>query len=485
MRVFSIILLLLAVLVSASAVPVQAHPQTHQLPFCGDEDEANIVDSCIAEWGEELVPGWVVGEGASRSVTFDYIHRGGTFSNELSVVQTDNDKFQFVDAGGEVIDPEAQPDEWRTKAIEVSQVVFSGGSSPGAPDNTIELEGSWVLMLDTGRETFFTNSAVNPVGTLQTRTYRNNANQAFWQIGFEDLPGTTGDYDDIVVTMLLDGTPPPPATTTTTTTPPVTSPPTEPGPLSYVALGDSFSSGEGTNRFNLDQSCRRGTSAWPYLMAEASDELELVDFRACSGDKIQDIISQLPSTPRPDVDLVTVTGGINNTPWADIIAFCVANGPKIRGIQLFGGLNTCADAYDVEEIAKGIQQVGRDLGAFLYPAVTKAYPNAKIVHVTYPYVVPPFPNPDDCGWLQPDEQSFLTNGSNLLHNATVVASRSFDNVDVVNGLSTLAGHEACSPKADDWVYKIKWKKGGDDNRAHPNEEGQRAVSQFVLRELGL
>lgn len=58
----------------------------------------------------------------------------------------------------------------------------------------------------------------------------------------------------------------------------------------FVALGDSYSSGVGTGTYSLDSSCKRSVYAFPYLYAQKHPELSL-GFVACSGAKTSDVLS--------------------------------------------------------------------------------------------------------------------------------------------------------------------------------------------------
>ena len=49
----------------------------------------------------------------------------------------------------------------------------------------------------------------------------------------------------------------------------------------YVALGDSYSAGNGANSTNLDSSCNRNTYAYPYLLAQQKGLA--LSFVACAG----------------------------------------------------------------------------------------------------------------------------------------------------------------------------------------------------------
>ena len=65
-------------------------------------------------------------------------------------------------------------------------------------------------------------------------------------------------------------------------------PPAHAAPPSYVALGDSYSSGVGTRTYLADgTSCQRSVYAFPSLIAAAKGYA--LNFRACSGAKVSDV----------------------------------------------------------------------------------------------------------------------------------------------------------------------------------------------------
>src|SRR5450759_3241182 len=80
----------------------------------------------------------------------------------------------------------------------------------------------------------------------------------------------------------------------------------------YVALGDSYSSGALLGG-NLDQTCDRSSAAYPVVLAGGTN---FVSFKACSGATIQDTVALLPTVPQRNVKVVTLTVGFNDTHWA-------------------------------------------------------------------------------------------------------------------------------------------------------------------------
>src|SRR5215213_4844548 len=90
---------------------------------------------------------------------------------------------------------------------------------------------------------------------------------------------------------------------------------------SYVALGDSYSSGTGTRSYLADgTSCQRSTYAYPSLIAAARGYT--LNFRACSGARIADVTAtQLPAVTAV-TSFVTVSVGGNDAGFSDVLTTC-------------------------------------------------------------------------------------------------------------------------------------------------------------------
>ena len=88
----------------------------------------------------------------------------------------------------------------------------------------------------------------------------------------------------------------------------------------YVALGDSYSSGVGTNHFDLDASCKRSSLAYPALVAAAKGYT--LNFQACSGATTTDVINNQVSALNSGTNLVTVTAGGNDLGFTSLLVNC-------------------------------------------------------------------------------------------------------------------------------------------------------------------
>jgi lysophospholipase L1-like esterase len=172
-----------------------------------------------------------------------------------------------------------------------------------------------------------------------------------------------------------------------------------PGPTldNYVALGDSYSSGEGlkpylkgTNRGT--NTCHRSKKGYPYLLAEKLPYPVVLTFRACSGARIANMTQQKSEPPQLNylsdkTDLVTVSIGGNDADWAGTITDClqIHDGDRTRPILV------AADAARCDARLNG----GPDLIAIItnhlyvtYKSIRRKAPNAKIRVVMYPPMFP-------------------------------------------------------------------------------------------------
>ena len=94
---------------------------------------------------------------------------------------------------------------------------------------------------------------------------------------------------------------------------------------SYVALGDSYSSGVGTRTYISDgTSCQRSTYAYPYLVA--SQRGFTLSFQACSGAKIPDVTGKQLGALSSSTAYVTISVGGNDAGFSSVITECALPG---------------------------------------------------------------------------------------------------------------------------------------------------------------
>lgn len=107
-------------------------------------------------------------------------------------------------------------------------------------------------------------------------------------------------------------------------------PSSSPPARNYIALGDSFSSGEGNPPFQsgTENNCRRSSFAYPQLLS-ISLNLNLKNFAACSGATTADIDDEGPEDQitalSPSTDIVTLTIGGNDVKFKDFATACTVS----------------------------------------------------------------------------------------------------------------------------------------------------------------
>src|SRR5688572_16225939 len=197
---------------------------------------------------------------------------------------------------------------------------------------------------------------------------------------------------------------------------------------SYVALGDSYSSGTGTRSYiNDGTSCQRSVYAYPSLIA-ASKALTL-NFRACSGARVADVTSTQLSALTSATTYVSISVGGNDAGFADVLTECAQPGwmsncdGAINGAQSF--INSTLPS-----------QLGT-----LYAGIRSRAPYAKVVVVGYPRIF----NGEDCNaftWFSPAEESRLNQTADLL-NSRLAAAASAAGFSFANPTSRFVGHAVC------------------------------------------
>ena len=133
----------------------------------------------------------------------------------------------------------------------------------------------------------------------------------------------------------------------------------------YVAMGDSYSAGNGANSTNLNSSCNRNTYAYPYLLAQQRGSA--LTFVACSGATTADIINTQAASASTSTNLVTLTIGGNDVGFTSLIIACTTLG--------------CQSQIDSSN-----SQITNQLPAKLdaaYNAISSRAPGARVVVLGY------------------------------------------------------------------------------------------------------
>jgi lysophospholipase L1-like esterase len=195
---------------------------------------------------------------------------------------------------------------------------------------------------------------------------------------------------------------------------------------SYVALGDSYSSGLGAGSYGSSGACKRSSNAYPQLWANAHAGTQLT-FSACSGARTNDVLNQTSSLSA-STTMVTVTVGGNDAGFTDVITTCTLNGDQ----TCINRVNT-AKTYVTNTLPPLLDNV--------YRTIKSKAPNAKLYVLSYPrfYTVP-----GSCSvGLSDTKRSAINSGADTL--AGVLSQRaSAAGATFVDVRSAFNGHNICS-----------------------------------------
>jgi lysophospholipase L1-like esterase len=242
-------------------------------------------------------------------------------------------------------------------------------------------------------------------------------------------------------------------------------------PAGYVALGDSYTAGGGAPPYDLDLSCARSSKGYPSALDAADDQVHLVADLACGGAKLDQLIhpwpahglpAQIPATPDPDVGLVTLTAGGNDASLVQVIAACA---------QL-----DCSDVVGSAAADAKLSEVTATLADDVYPALRKAYPNARLVQISYPYLTSTRLG-QTCSWLSSDEERVPNQAVSSVNDAIHDATRQDGQVEFLDLSRVFRGHELCSDQP--WINAVD----AGLSALHPNAAGYVALGQAIAKAL--
>ncbi len=220
---------------------------------------------------------------------------------------------------------------------------------------------------------------------------------------------------------------------------------------SYVALGDSYSSGVGTRTYiNDGTSCQRSVYAYPSLIAAA--RAYSLNFRACSGAKVADVRNTQLSALTASTSYVTISVGGNDAGFADVLTECA----------LPSWASNCNAAIDGAQ--RYIANTLPASLASLYSSIRSRAPRAKVVVVGYPRIF----NGEDCNaltWFSPSEETRLNQTADQL-NARLSTAAGAAGFGYANPTSAFVGHAVCG--SPEWLNGLS---NPISESYHPNRTG--------------
>ncbi|WP_203906187.1 GDSL-type esterase/lipase family protein [Rhizocola hellebori] len=232
-----------------------------------------------------------------------YVARAGSDGISLHDLQTDEYSHVAIPAGP-VWCYQPSPETWVSD--DATRFIFQAC----APNNA----GSQYWRYDTGAQT------LEPIvsGHIWDFAVAGDAETATFSGPDSIAPGETGGFYDVYVS---------------------TRTPIQSEPARYVALGDSYSSGEGTFIYHPDSDsaelpskCHRSPQAYGPLLADAVN-LGGFTFGACSGAVTDDLYVANPDNPHEpaqldritsDTEIVTMTIGGNDVGFKQVLESCIS-----------------------------------------------------------------------------------------------------------------------------------------------------------------
>jgi lysophospholipase L1-like esterase len=252
-------------------------------------------------------------------------------------------------------------------------------------------------------------------------------------------------------------------------------------PRGMVAMGDSYSSGEGREPYDTGtagggDTCHRNATAWPRVLAASDPSIGTLTHIACSGATAAAItgsfkhesaqIKQLKAV-RPTPDVVTISLGGNDVGFASLLKQCYL-----------------ADCWRLGGITKAQNLIKNTLPGVLasvYAKVRAAAPGASVYAVGYPRIFPVLQDETThCGWLTSTERIKVNLLGDLL-NTTEAATAQQAGVTYVPTLDALAGHELCT--LNSWMAPVTSRVPTHQEEGHPTPRGHEAMEQLVRKAI--
>lgn len=285
-------------------------------------------------------------------------------------------------------------------------------------------------------------------------------------------------------------------------------------PIRYLAVGDSYSSGEGLEASELegDERCQRARGTlnddgkwekivWPALLAEAvkagavESGLDDFEFQACTGATTQDLREQISNAGESKRwDLITITVGGNDVDFGEIVDDCAGGDSTLEKLAVAG---TCDVSKD--EVAASIENLGQAALPDAFDQLAEvAEDGALILVLGYPQIIE---DPAEwsfiskalvgCARLSTFDATWLRSMGDLLNSVTASAVSdarqrhphlTWRFVDVAENFDD---NTNCSDD-DSWLHS--WTQAAPDFRRderafHPNASGHIALAIAAVEGL--
>lgn len=269
----------------------------------------------------------------------------------------------------------------------------------------------------------------------------------------------------------------------------------------YVALGDSFQSGEGAGAYippsDTDANqCHRSAYAYPKQLVDRGVVNLNLDFGACSGAVINDLSVPYSADRPPYTDgiaqldrlssstkLVTIGIGGNDMQFADILKGCILSTVLDR-LNPFSD-TSCEGKYNDQLERNFATLVDGGRLRETYQRVRERAPYARVVVVTYPrfYVDGGARNnrsDNYCAGVRITDQRWMNAGVRRLDDAITTAGSALG-LQVVDIYDTPQGHELCGASDQHFLNGIRPLTKVESY--HPNQYGHTLIADALTAQL--
>src|ERR1044072_930765 len=227
---------------------------------------------------------------------------------------------------------------------------------------------------------------------------------------------------------------------------------------SYVALGDSYSSGVGTRTF-YEATCKRSDYAYPRLVAAHRAGTSLT-CRACSGATTRSLRADQTGSLSSATNIVTVTIGGNDAGFASIVTQCALPWPWSCEGEL-----TTAEGFIRSTLPGRLDNV--------YATIRARAPNARVIVLGYPRLFVGV----DCNagtFFSGTEMSRMNAIADLLSSVTQ-ARATAAGFTFKSAITPFTGHAVCS--SSEWINGLS---NPVEESFHPNRGGHASGYEPVL-----
>jgi len=219
----------------------------------------------------------------------------------------------------------------------------------------------------------------------------------------------------------------------------------------YVALGDSYSAGDGAGAY-YGGSCGESANAYPALWAAANHPAGYAA-KTCDGATTSSVISGQLSALSTSTTLVSITVGGNDVGFSSVMETCVLL-----------PTSSCVSAINTAE-GKISADLPGELDSVL-AAISADAPNARVVVLDYPDLYD-LSKSSSCVGLSTTDRTDLNQGANQL-DAQIQAAAVRHGDKFADVRTAFAGHEICD--SSNWLNSVNWLDLGTSY--HPNAAGQ-------------